>query len=412
MSNFKNSRTFLAILSVLCAILLWLYVENIDPTIKTLTVHSIPVEFVGEDALMERGLMISEGGDADIDLTVSGQRGIIAALGNGKEIRIRADLSGITSTGPYSLTYEVIYPDSIHERDVEEVSASAYRITVNVVELYKKSISVRGERTGTPAEGYMAGEMAFDADTVEISGEQVAVSNISHAQVTVDLSGASSTIEESVSFQLIDFNGEVVDASDIRCNVDTVRVTVPILMVKELELDLDFLETPGSTADDIVYTISPSTVTVAGEEEILAGLEKILLQRVNISSLTQDVTYTVPIPIPSGATNLSGQTSAQVIINFVGVETRSFTTTAISYIHAPEGHHVSVVTQEVDVTLRGPAEELDALTDVNIRVVGDLSDVSATNGNYAVPATVYVDGAENTGAVGPYQITVQISSQR
>ena len=64
------------------------------------------------------------------------------------------------------------------------------------------------------------------------------------------------------------------------------------------------------------------------------------------------------------------------------------------------------------MTLRGPAEELDALTDVNIRVVGDLSDVSATNGNYAVPATVYVDGAENTGAVGPYQITVQISSQR
>ena len=130
----------------------------------------------------------------------------------------------------------------------------------------------------------------------------------------------------------------------------------------------------------------------------------------DISSLTQNVTYTVSIPIPSGATNLSGQTSAQVTISFVGVETRTYTTTAISYIHAPEGREVSIVTQEVDVTLRGPAEELDALSEVNIRVVGDLTDVSSANGNYAVPATVYVDGAENTGAVGTYQITIQISS--
>ena len=410
MSDFKNSKTFLVILSILCAVFLWLYVENIDPTITTLNVYGIPVEFVGEDALMERGLMISDGDDATINLVISGQRSTLAALGNGSDIRIRADLSGITSTGQHSLTYEVIYPDSIHENNVEQVSASAYRVTVNVVELYKKSITVQGERTGTPADGYLAGEMAFDTDTVEISGEQVAVSNISHALVTVDLSGATETIEESVSFQLIDFNGNVVDSSDIRCDVDTVRVTVPILVIKELDLDLEFVESPGSTRDDIAYTISPSTITVAGEESSLAGLERILLQRVDISSLTQNVTYTVSIPIPSGATNLSGQTSAQVTISFVGVETRTYTTTAISYIHAPEGREVSIVTQEVDVTLRGPAEELDALSEVNIRVVGDLTDVSSANGNYAVPATVYVDGAENTGAVGTYQITIQISS--
>ena len=60
MSDFKNSKTFLVILSILCAVFLWLYVENIDPTITTLNVYGIPVDFVGEDALMERGLWGTE----------------------------------------------------------------------------------------------------------------------------------------------------------------------------------------------------------------------------------------------------------------------------------------------------------------------------------------------------------------
>ena len=271
MSDFKNSKTFLVILSILCAVFLWLYVENIDPTITTLNVYGIPVEFVGEDALMERGLMISDGDDATINLVISGQRSTLAALGNGSDIRIRADLSGITSTGQHSLTYEVIYPDSIHENNVEQVSASAYRVTVNVVELYKKSITVQGERTGTPADGYLAGEMAFDTDTIEISGEQVAVSNISHALVTVDLSGATETIEESVSFQLIDFNGNVVDSSDIRCDVDTVRVTVPILVIKELDLDLEFVESLAPPEMTSPIPSAPARLRLPARSPVLRG---------------------------------------------------------------------------------------------------------------------------------------------
>ena len=62
----------------------------------------------------------------------------------------------------------------------------------------------------------------------------------------------------------------------------------------------------------------------------------------------------------------------------------------------------------LEVTLRGPAAELADVTAHNVRVVGDLTDISAQAGSYTVPATVYVDGAEDVGAIGSYQITVQI----
>ena len=73
--------------------------------------------------------------------------------------------------------------------------------------------------------------------------------------------------------------------------------------------------------------------------------------------------------------------------------------------------HTSVTVRVPSVVWEGsgePETELEEIVGSNIRVVGDLTDISAENGTYTVPATVYVDGAEDVGAIGSYQITVQI----
>ena len=64
----------------------------------------------------------------------------------------------------------------------------------------------------------------------------------------------------------------------------------------------------------------------------------------------------------------------------------------------------------MEVNLRGSAEVLEEIQPFHIRVVGDLSDVTSGNGDYAVPAEVYVDGTDEAGAIGVYQITVRIQS--
>jgi len=411
MDKIKDSKAFRIALSILAAFMLWLYVDNIDPSIVSLDVRNIPVEFTGEeDVLDERGLMITSDKDVTIDLTLKAQRKVISSLGTGKDIRIELDLSAITTTGQHSLDYDIIFPDSVNERDVEIVSASAYRVTVDVVELYKKSVPIKGERVGSVAEGYMAGEMSFSESTVLVSGEQLAVSNISHALVEVDLAGAKEKISREVAFKLIDFNGEEVDASDFRASIDTVRVSVPVLMIKELDLVVDFEYSNGSSETNVAHSILPSKITVAGDPKSLSSLDEIVLSSIDLSELTRDISYALPIPIPAGSTNLSGETSATLTISFINVETRTFTATDISFINAPEGKSVTAVTNFVNVTLRGPRASLEMVEPFNIRVVGDMTDVTADNGNYAIPAEVYVDGTDQVGAIGTYQITVRVGS--
>lgn len=411
MNKFKNSKAFRISLSILVAFILWFYVSNIDSTPKDLSVNNVPVVFVGEDLLMERGLMMANCSHDTVNLALSGNTSVLSRL-NTRELTVQVDLTSITTTGQHSLTYKVSFPDSASNNSINIKDASVERITVDIVELYSKSIPVSGVRTGEPAEGYMAGEMSFSEDTILVSGEQLAVSNIHHAQVSVDLEGASENIVTVVEFELIDFNGNVVDKSGFRTSVENIQVTVPILRIKELPLEIKFIESPGSMRSNIKCTIEPETVTVAGENRNISKLDSILLDEIDLSTVTQDTTFTVAIPIPAGSTNLSGEEEATVTIEFIDMATRTFTVSSdnITYVNEPEGKDVTVVTNEVEVTLRGPEEVLETIEAFNIRIVGDLSDVSANNGDYAVPADVYVDGTDEAGAIGTYQITVRIQS--
>ena len=397
MREFWNKKTVRIILSVLVALVIWFYVDSQDDTPRIVRVNDVPIEFIGEDVLMERGLLVTSDMDITVDLELSSSNlTVINNLERGKEkgeIRLRVNLGNITSTGPNTLTWNLILPDSVYPASVNVNYASVYSITVDVAELYSKSVPIRGERSGTPAEGYVVGEMTYDQDSITVSGEQLAVANISHALVTVDVSG------------------DVIENSTFRTSVETVEVNVPILMIKELPLVVDFIESPGSTLDDVTVTIDPQTITVSGDSRSIGRLDNVTLTEINLSNLAGDTSFTVPIPVPSGSTSVSGETEATITIQFKDtVATQTFETTNISYINEPEGSTVTVVSNTLEVTLRGSSEELETLSGYNIRVVGDLTDISAESGSYTVPATVYVDGAEDVGAVGSYQITVQISN--
>ena len=411
MSEFWNKKTFRIVLSILVALMIWLYADNQDNAPRTVRVSDVPVELVGEDVLMERGLLVTSATDTTVDLELSSSiRTMANNLERGKDdIRLRVNLNSISGVGTYPLEWDIIYPDSVNPTSISLDYASSYYVTVEVVELYSKSVPIRGERSGTPAEGYVVGEMTFDQDAITVTGEQLAVANISHALVTVDITGATESFSMVSEFQLIDYNGEVIENSTFRTNVETVEVNVPILMIKELPLEIDFTESPGSTLADVDVDIDPQVITVSGDSRSIGRLERVVLTEIDLSRLTGDTSFTVPIPVPAGSTSVSGETEATVTIQFKDtIATKTFEATNISYVNEPAGSAVTVVSNALEVTLRGPEAELAAVVGGNIRVVGDLTDISAENGTYTVPATVYVDGAEDVGAIGSYQITVQI----
>ena len=92
----KRKAVYMA-LSVLVAVIIWIFVDVSAGRIVTTEANAVPVEFTGETGLTDRGLMrLEEGTDTTVSLELQGTRWDIAKLDK-SQLRVQVDLSGVTA---------------------------------------------------------------------------------------------------------------------------------------------------------------------------------------------------------------------------------------------------------------------------------------------------------------------------
>lgn len=409
--NEKGKKLLYMILSLLFAVAFWFYVDNVEGNTITSTFNNIAVEFIGEtDTLPNRGLMLMQNEKATVDLVLRGPRSVITSL-NSSDLRIQVDLSNITAAGTYPLTYRLLTPDNVSSSSITTEKASVSTVTVRVVALSEKTIPVRVAVTGEVAENhiYMTQMMVAQPSSITISGLEEDVDPVTEALVEINLTGAIATVTKDMSYKLLDENGNVLENDgSIRVSDKRIHIVAPVYELKTLPLVVRLVEAPGSSLENVEWTLSINSIEVAGEAASLRNVNSLDIGEVDLSAWLSDTEIELDITIPSAFINISGDTSATLSIKYVDVETRAFTVTDITAIGLIEGKTFSRMTNSVDVVVRGPAEDLEHLTPENIRIVVDLSKYSYS-GTFSFPATVIVDGFSQVGAVGSYTIAGKIS---
>ena len=409
MNRLKNSNAFYMALSILAAIILWLYVDLVNqPDIKQ-EFTDIPVVFDGEDTLGENGLMILHNGQETVDLTIDAKRADLYKL-NKNNIAITVKVDSINSVGNKSLRYSITFPSTVASSDLNVVDRSVYSIDVEVVKLLTKTVPIQGEFTGSLAEGYEAGEFSFDPIQITVSGEEALVESIASARVTLGEHNLETTYVGEMPYVLVDQNGDSVDTKNLKCDVDRVNVTFPVVILKEVPLSVDFAAGGGATEQNVTASVTPSSITVSGEKTMLDPLKEIIVGTVDLSKVVSSGTYAFDIPLYSALNNVSGESQAtvNVVVNMDGLETATLEATEIELTNVPANCRAEAVTNSIQVLLRGKSESIPLVMAHNLRAVADLSNVTASAGKYTVPVTVYVDGFSDVGAVGDYRITVSI----
>ena len=412
MSDKTNKLLYIG-LSLLIAVIFWFFVDSEQGHNTTQTYYNIPVEFIGEtDTLPSRGLMLTTGADATVDLELRGPRTVISDLSR-EDITLQVHLTSITATGTFSMTYDLLLPDEIPRSSVTTERASRSTITVTIEELFEKTVPVKVSVAGEVADGYiyMAERMIAEPSELTLSGREEDVDQVVSAQVMLDLSGATSSVNQEFDYILLDGQGNEVSGENITVSSRRIEISAPVYLVKTLELTVDFTESPGSALEDLQdWYLGVTSIEVAGEAANLEGVDDILLATVDLSTLLSDTEMPLEITIPAGCVNISGITSTTLTILFKDtLETRAFTVSNISAIGLSQTQNFSRMTNSVEVLLRGDAQELEQVTADDIRIVVDLTPYE-DNGTYSVPAVVLVDGHSNVGAVGTYSVACRITS--
>ncbi len=92
------------------------------------------------------------------------------------------------------------------------------------------------------------------------------------------------------------------------------------------------------------------------------------------------------------------------------LETLSFDVSNIELINCPEGYIATTSTQMRTIDVRGSEEDLALIDPSQIRIVANLSTVSAS-GSTTVPVSVYLDSLGDCGVTGEYTIVVNVSRE-
>ena len=408
----KKNKIMTFLLSLAVAFGLWTYVITVENPESDNTYHNIPVILMNEEALTQRGLMLTSDGNLEVDLHLSGNRKELNKL-YPSDISITLDLSKIYGAGKHELAYSIGYPGDIPQGAFTVLSKNPSMITVTVERQVSKPVPVVVKYEGAVAEGYFADmeNARLEVQTVNVTGPASAMENIKQAVVSVNIEGVTQTFSKGYSYMLCDENGEAAQITNpnlITTDVEEVVLTLDILQKKEVQLVMNVIEGAGATTENSTITIEPQFITVVGSQEALADLESLELGTIDLSVLTKDMEPTAyAIPEIPGVTNLTGITEAMVSVTFPNLMTTKFTVNQIVAVNVPAGMEAEVVTRQLEITVRGSRNLISKMTAEHLTVQVDLS--NAQLGTYTARGVIHMaPGFEEVGALGIYNVTVTL----
>jgi len=411
-----DSKILYIFLSVLIAVFLWFYVTSLDGNEEKKIIRNIPVTFIGEDVLAERGLMIV-GNVPAATVEVRASPSVLFKISE-KTLRLTINVSQITEASEYTLAYTANLPSGVSQSDVEFVSGQTGNITFNVVRFTSREVEVRGEFTGTVADGYLPGdddEFIFASKTITISGQSNLVNQVDHVLVSVGGEDLRDTVNGYYPYQLIGVSGEPLTDLDVNCSEDVIYVTYPVWATAKLDLEVKFIGGGGVDVHDIVYTLSADHIMVYGSKDAVASVvdKSITLATINLADVLTDSELVLGIPLADELTNYSGISSVTVNIDIPNdLDVTTIDVSGIDCINVPDGWIPEVLTQILSVRIRGRQDLISEITEENLRVVADLSSINHADGQYSVPAKIYLDSVASSGDLGvigkDYKVVVQI----
>ena len=371
-TGFSQKKALQVIISILVAIAVWVYVDVEKAPDRTKTIRDIPVEFSGESTtLADKNLMLLSGYDTTVDLTIKGPKRELVKM------------------GVHTLRWDPIYPDGVQSSALTVDWASKYKVTVTVGELYTKEVPVDCTVTGEVAEGYFTGDLVLDPVKLVLRGQRDDLLNVAYAKLTVDITDATRSVIKTEGVQLYDNDDNPVDNSNIRTSASLIQAKVPVLTTKEVSLVVKLSGVPGAAAQSIKTTVTPTSVRLIGEADVLENINEIVLATLYIEDLELWQQNSYVVTAPDGTRLANSNEVATVEISMEGIEEKTVTVNSFSYTNVPDGLYAEI-TEQLDVRLWGLSEELET-------------------GSYRVPVTVTVSGYKDVTVKGSYEVTVYIT---
>jgi len=389
------------IVSVLLAVLLWVYVIGIRGPDTTKSVEAqlmavnVPQGYVLAEAL------------PTVTVTLAGPMNTLWNVTSGY-VTPTVDFRG-RSEGSFiaSVQAQVVGLTGV---TVEDVDPKEVNVQLERVETI--SVPVHAEVSGTLPPSLVLGTLRVEPESIEVSGPGSLVSQVKEAALAVALDKLGTAVGGNLTVA-----GDVV-AYDVRGNVVlgvllSPRSAVAILPI----LDTATLKTVPVIPSVIGHPMSgyvvasgsctPAVVMVTGTAAVLSQVQAISTIALDVSGESGMITKPVDLILPPGVSLVAGSKSVSVRVVIEQVVVLAIPDVPIEVRGAGLGWKVSLGTTSASVLISGTTSAVTALGSSQIKAYVDVSQPPLADGSYAVSVGGLIQGVVSA-TVTPSSVVVDV----
>lgn len=384
----KNSNNFTKdigwkLLSLAIAVALWFTVINTENPLETRS-YIASVQIQNEESLFERGYVVvneDEINSTRVTVRLRGQRLALDTLSQSNtKVQAIVDLSNIIYSyngEPVSVPVNIVIP-SVVNNSFEILSKSVQSVTVDIQPYINKDFTVK------PVVNYSdesSGELinaVTSPSTITAYGAKSVINSIAEVRASVTPEVLENDMVMTASPTAYDAEGNVVN--NVTFSSSELSVKISMDDMKSVRIAVD---TTGRPAEDYQVTglyLSPETIDVAGSEEALSGISVIRLPDIDIAGMDSNIIKTFDIGdyLPEGVRIVGGTDTVTATVTLERNEEKNIVIPADSITDngtTPEGLTAHIESEDIEITVSGPAGKLELVDGVNAYV--DLSGYEA-----------------------------------
>ena len=364
MINKLKNNSKIKIISLLSAMVLWMYVMAIVDPEETKLFENIPVTITNKNELNERDLVIYPEQDLTTNIYVTGK------LSNLKKVT-KDDINVYGQiNNPLEGNNEIYLKVSTSQRVNYDFKNPVMIVTLEKIISEDKSIKV--DITGSGKNNVDNIMLQDNIDKVSVSGPRSLVNKVKRVVGTVKVNGELNDFSQSIKLEPVDANGKVVEG--IELEKDSVNVNITLLTQKTVPITLKLSDNGES---DVNYTMSQNTVTIKGKKDIVDSINDIETQPVKLSEILPGTSKDIYLQVPSGIT---------IETKYITIKKNSEENAVAEYTYTAENIEIRNNTENIDKSkikfpnsINVSIEYLQSIGSINkddIKLYIDLNEVS------------------------------------
>lgn len=282
MKNNLNKNTRIKIISLLSAIVLWMYVMAIVDPEDTKLFENIPVTITNTEELEEDDLVVYPQSDLVADIYITGKLSDLKKI-NEDEIHIYGAINNPIEGKNY------LY---LKVNTTKQVSYE-FKSDFIVVKLEKL---IHQEKDISPE---IVGEYKDDVDTVtlqqssvNISAPRILIEQVNNIKATINVDNKD-TDKLTQRVRLIPVDEKGKEVKGVNLDIKNINADVTFLTEKQVPISIQLKD---KSIDTKAYEVSPETIIIKGKAEVLDKINYINTQKIDSEDIGTSKKVNLIIP--------------------------------------------------------------------------------------------------------------------